>query len=640
MALVKTSELTGKKPAPTAPKTAAPAKAPTVHRPAARVQARPEKAAERIGAATEQLAAGVAQASAAAEELRRSMEQISTAAEEAAGAAQESQGAINSLGSVFAQARNQAEISRRKVDSLQTLLLDVGGQIDLSVASVQDSAARQLRSVEVVAALEAQAANIGEITRIVGDISDQTNLLALNAAIEAARAGEHGRGFAVVAEEVRAFAETSEKSAREVQSLAESIGDQVRIVAGRIKSAAELAQAEAEAGRTVTATLDIIRAEMGAMAEGSQEILLAAVEAEAGAREAQRGAEQVASAAEEQSSAAAEAQRGVQQQSVALDQSQQTAQALAGLAEALQGGSAGAAVAEQVGSAAEELSSTVQELSGAAGEILIAIDQINRGAQAQAAATQQSMAAMTEIEKAATSTRAAASQALERAEAAQPKVSESRRAISKLAGAIEKALDETGSIVGLIGALEVSSRRIDKIVDSIALVAIQTNMLAVSGSVEAARAGEFGRGFAIVSTDIRNLARDSSENADRVKDVVRSIQEQVQAVRRDLDQIAGISQAEIGKNRTIIERFGAVEAEITTIVAGSQQILGGADFILQAVGQVVVGTQQIAAAAEEAGSAAAQAATAAREQARGAEDLAAAVEEIASLADVLQTSVA
>jgi methyl-accepting chemotaxis protein len=185
--------------------------------------------------------------------------------------------------------------------------------------------------------------------------------------------------------------------------------------------------------------------------------------------------------------------------------------------------------------------------------------------------------------------------------------------------------------------LEISNRRIDKIVDGIALVAIQTNMLAVSGSVEAARAGEFGRGFAIVSTDIRNLARDSSENADRVKDVVRLIQEQVQAVRRDLDQVATVSQAEIGKNRGIIERFGAVDGEITTIIAGSQQILSGAEFILQAVGQVLVGTQQIAAAAEEAGSAAAQAATAAREQARGAEDLAAAVEEIASLADVLQT---
>ena len=70
-----------------------------------------------------------------------------------------------------------------------------------------------------------------------------------------------------------------------------------------------------------------------------------------------------------------------------------------------------------------------------------------------------------------------------------------------------------------ITALEQISRRIDKIVDAINTVSIQTNMLAVNGSVEAARAGEFGKGFAVVSTDIRNLARESAENADRIKDL-------------------------------------------------------------------------------------------------------------------------
>ena len=34
-------------------------------------------------------------------------------------------------------------------------------------------------------------------------------------------------------------------------------------------------------------------------------------------------------------------------------------------------------------------------------------------------------------------------------------------------------------------------------------------MLAISGSIEAARAGDFGKGFAVVSADIRNLAKDS-----------------------------------------------------------------------------------------------------------------------------------
>jgi methyl-accepting chemotaxis protein len=86
---------------------------------------------------------------------------------------------------------------------------------------------------------------------------------------------------------------------------------------------------EARNGQEVITTLDAIRNEMSLVADGAQAILISAVEAEGGVREAQRGSEQVASAAEEQSAAAAEAQRSVQQQSTSLEQGQQTAQALA-----------------------------------------------------------------------------------------------------------------------------------------------------------------------------------------------------------------------------------------------------------------------------------------------------------------------
>src|SRR5690606_5028311 len=103
------------------------------------------------------------------------------------------------------------------------ILIETGAQVDASVTAVELGAARQRALVDVIALLEGQAAGIGDITRAVGEISDQTNLLALNAAIEAARAGENGRGFAVVADEVRALAATSEKSAQDIQTLAEDI---------------------------------------------------------------------------------------------------------------------------------------------------------------------------------------------------------------------------------------------------------------------------------------------------------------------------------------------------------------------------------------------------------------------------------
>ena len=191
-----------------------------------------------------------------------------------------------------------------------------------------------------------------------------------------------------------------------------------------------------------------------------------------------------------------------------------------------------------------------------------------------------------------------------------------------------------------VGDLEVSNRRIERIVDSIALVAVQISMLAVSGSIEAARAAERGQGFAVVSSDIRALARDAAGSADRIRDIVRSIQDGAAAVRRALEQVIVTAESETRKNRTLLSSLAAVEEDVTQLEQANIAIARGADEILVSAQEAAQGSRQVAAAAEQADRAASEAATAARQQARGAEDLAAAVEDIASLAEALQDAAA
>jgi len=624
MALVKTSKLSA-----TAAK---PPRAKPVTAPSAQVPRR-QKAAERVAAATEELASGLTQAAAAAEELRRSMEQIAAGAQEAAGSSREQLSALHSIRTTITMARREAEDSERRIASTQAVLGEASGQIRVSVRSIEQTITRQQDAVEVIAELARRAEDIGAISSAVSRISDQTNLLALNAAIEAARAGEHGRGFAVIAEEVRALAEVSERSALEVQRFALAMREGIEEIVLAVSTAAGLALGEAKSGGTIVAGLQAMQAEMDAIATAAGKILAAAIEVGRATEEAQKGAEQVATAAEEQSAAAEEAQRAVREQAKALDQGQAVARALARLAESLSAGKSGGG--QELGATAEELSATIQELSGAAAQILTAVAQINRGAEMQVAATQQTSTALAQIEQNAGRTHETAVETSARVATLQQALATSRQAMTGLTQGVQGAVGQTGVSLERLTGLEKTSRQIDKIVDKISLVAVQTTMLAVSGAVEAARAGAAGQGFATVSSDIRTLAHEATESADQVKDTVRNVLEQIGSVRRVFEAVIETVEVEADRSRLVFEALARVDGELDALDAAGQTIMQGAQAMSAAVTQTAIGARQIAAAAEEAGAALRQAAVAAGQQARGAEDLAAAIEEIASLADEL-----
>jgi methyl-accepting chemotaxis protein len=609
-----------------------------VQRRKARTLAKQQQASERIAAATNELASSIAEASAAAEELKRTMDQIAAGAQEASSASEESLAAFNLVGASLGRTQTNAELSLQKTLALQTLMLTLIGEVGNTVSSVSVAADRQAISVEMMTELEKQAANIGDIVKAVGRIADQTNLLALNAAIEAARAGKHGKGFAVVADEVRTLAETSERSAQSIQDLVRQIQSEVKTISEGINRSSDKAKEEVQKGKTVSTQLDQARTDMMVIINGAREIQSMVLEANKGFAEAEKGAQIIATAAEEQASGSEETVQMVQQQTMALSMAERASQDLSGLSEDLKNSTNISKSAEDVASAAEELANATQEINSAATQILTALEQISQGAQQQAAAAVQSSAAVIQIEKAAQVSEENASAAMNKGQALTELLKSSRANIDDLIQGVSSALEENIKSRDQIGNLEAVSRRIDKIVDAISTVSIQTNMLAVNGAIEAARAGEFGKGFVVVATDIRNLAQESAENADRIKDMVKAVQDQIGIVRRDLEEIATTAASEVEKTKSIVINITNAEVEMAEVQQGNVEISGAATQIAQALGDVKKGIEQIAAAAEQASQSTAQAAEAGRQQLQMAESLSAAIEEVSSLADELQSS--
>lgn len=604
----------------------------------ARTMGRQQQAAERIAGATTELAAGVTEAMNAANQLQQAMTQIATGAEEAAGAAEESLQAVRLMGDQIRTQMNAAEDSRQRVENLQAMITEVSSNVAGTVQGVVEASEEQLRAANQIIDLEQQAANIGEIVQTVTRIADQTNLLALNAAIEAASAGVHGKGFAVVADEVRTLAEISERSARGIQEVVERIQGEVKAVADAINASASQGRLDAERGGKVTEDLEAIRVDMIALMQGVTEIAEGAVQADRAAVDALKASEGISEAAQQQSANADNGRDIVQGQLMALTQANQAAEELSGIAEELKNSTDIRKSAEEVASAAEELSAAVEEINKSAANINLAIGDISTGATSAASGARQLVAAIGQIEAGAELGARRANESLEKITAMQTMLTDAQALIGEMINNISESVTANAQTVERIRELQNLARAIDKIITVIDTVNIQTNMLAVNGSVEAARAGEHGKGFVVVSTDIRNLARDSVENADRIKELVLAMQDQINNVMAGMRAIGTEAAIQVNKAKAVTSALVNVLAEAGAVLEGGQQILSASEGIATASAQCKTGVEQISAAATQAQAAAAESSAAANQQAQGAEELAAAIEEIASLADELQSA--
>lgn len=155
-------------------------------------------AAEELHAVTEGTSKGIQQQNDEIQMAATAVTEMSAAVDEVARNA-------NQTSDASRQTETTASGGRQQVRDTAHAIEQLAGNVNLTSESIKT--------------LAQQASEIGRVLDVIRGIADQTNLLALNAAIEAARAGEQGRGFSVVADEVRALAQRTQSSTREIEQM-------------------------------------------------------------------------------------------------------------------------------------------------------------------------------------------------------------------------------------------------------------------------------------------------------------------------------------------------------------------------------------------------------------------------------------
>lgn len=103
-----------------------------------------------------------------------------------------------------------------------------------------------------------------------------------------------------------------------------------------------------------------------------------------------------------------------------------------------------------------------------------------------------------------------------------------------------------------ITGLQVSSQKIEHIVQLIRDIANKINMLSLNAAIEAARAGEHGKGFAVVSDEVRKLAEKTFEATQEIDASVGGIMSQTEQAVGSMNDLLG----DVQSNVTQIEQVG------------------------------------------------------------------------------------
>ena len=534
----------------------------------------------------------------AIEQLKSSMEQIATAAEENSGASEQALGNVKNINTNINRMNTTIDTVIASTIATGDNIMDSVGKIGESVSRMDSAVIVAQESSKKSEELKISSQSIGDAVGFIAKIADQTNLLALNAAIEASRAKEHGKGFAVVADETRALAGDSEKNAEFISELVNKIQGSIDNIIKSIGATNTIITVNGSKGNSLSLKMEELTKIAVYSVEAARSVSVYTNNLGDYVSKINDGSVTIAADSQEIALSVEKTLNGIDIQSDALAQTEDDIKELSSLAEDLKFSTDAIKSAEDIALSADTIGGSMEEIQNALEGVTDSLNKIesssqntNKSALKNKALIEEGMTSAKDIDKLIEIAR-------RNFDLLKISFNVVKSSVTEIRESFNESITQGNDAATELNIIVKETKSVDKTVGNISNSIVQLNMLAISGSIEAARAGDFGKGFAVVSADIRNLAKDSEQNTDKINDIVESMNSEIDTVRGDWNELLSSQSHEQKSIDSLINDITRITDMLADLLDRYTGLKAVNDQNIEGMNQVMIGINEVQKAVE------------------------------------------
>jgi methyl-accepting chemotaxis protein len=261
---------------------------------------------------------------------------------------------------------------------------------------------------------------------------------------------------------------------------------------------------------------------------------------------------------------------------------------------------------EEIAQNSEILMKSVEKTVSSANEMSVTAEQINSSTGILRESSQESVSFLTELDAALQETMRNATALNDTSLKVTQDAESGFSSVAAVEEEILRSRKASGQSLEALDKLQLSMEKIGKIVGVIEEVTEQTNLLALNASIIAAGAGEYGKSFAVVATQIRELSARTAGNAKEIRQVIKSLivggEEMTEAISKTqhvVESSADLSRKAGEALKTILESASMQEELSKRISMAMEEIAHGGLTATDSVNRIFQMIEGITRATEE-----------------------------------------